>query len=216
MSIDEAKRFLELLSQKTQSGGFTPTQFNLAVQRAQMQLYERDYKVWQQTEEVTEAMSYFITSNAPFVVPTTGKLSYPAGYLHTVDVRRYYVPSSGNGVQIQCKEVKAADVGEIQISRLTPATLRFPKFVEYDLFWQFYPKNVGNVIIDYFRQPTNPVWGFTIVNGRDVYNPATSTQFEFPDFSHNEIMGVACGYLGINIRDAELLQFAQMFKQENA
>jgi len=216
MTIDEAKRFLELLSQKTQSGGFSPAQFNLSADRAQMQLFERDFKSWQANEDVTEALSYFMDDDVPFAVPADGKVLYPSNYTHTVDVRRYYVASSGSGTMIPCQEVKAADVGEILISQLRPPTLRFPKFVEYDSHWQFYPKNVGTVIIDYFRRPSTPLWAFTIVNGRPVYDAANSVQFEFPDFAHNEIVGIMCSHLGINIRETQLQEFAEMFKQQNA
>ena len=213
MTIDEAKRFLELLSQKTQSGGFTPEQFNLAADRAQMQLLEKDYKLWQTSKELTEAISDFVEDDVPFAVPVaTGKVNYPSNFMHTVDVRRYYAQRQ---TQIPCEEVRGKDVGEMMISQLNQATLRFPKYVERDLHWQFYPKDVGNIIIDYIRRPTVPVWGYTMQNGRAVYNPSTSTQFEFPDFAHNEIVGIMCSYLSINIREGMLMEYAEMFKEQN-
>jgi hypothetical protein len=215
MTIDEAKRFLELLANKSQSGGFTPQQFNLAADRAQMQLYERNYKIWQDSEEITEAMSVFMQDNMPFAVASSGELAYPSDYVHTIDVRRYYVSTSGQGTFAPCVEVKASDIGEILFSQLRAPTLTYPKYVEYDNHWQFYPKNVGFVHIDYFRRPATPNWAYTITNGRPLYNPNASTQFEFPDFTHNEIVGIMSSYLGINIREGQLLEYAELFKEQN-
>jgi hypothetical protein len=56
-------------------------------------------------------------------------------------------------------------------------------------------------------------WGYTIVNGRPVYSEALSTQPEWNDTDMNEIIYLALSYIGLNIKDGDVAQFANQKTQ---
>ena len=68
--------------------------------------------------------------------------------------------------------------------------------------------------LDYFKTPPAPVWGYTTVNNRPVYDPATSTNFIWDSFALNEVAAAYLALIGVNLKDNELAAFAQMYKQE--
>ena len=67
--------------------------------------------------------------------------------------------------------------------------------------------------MDYFRTPVQPIWGYSIASSRPVYSSATSTDFEFSEYSTNEIAGIFLNLVGINLKDGELLQWSNEYKQ---
>lgn len=85
----------------------------------------------------------------------------------------------------------------------------------FDTYLQFYPADVGRVEFTYLRKPIDPVWNFTVVNGRPVYDPTTSVDLEAPDEAVDEIAMIALSLFGINIRDQELISFSEAQKAQN-
>jgi hypothetical protein len=57
------------------------------------------------------------------------------------------------------------------------------------------------------------VWGYTTVGGRPVYNAGTSVQPKWEDMDMNEIMYIALSYIGINLKDGDVSQFAEVKNQ---
>lgn len=212
MNINEAYTFLNFISNKNQSGTVTPSQFNQMATQAQLEFVEKDFKHFQETQEITDALGVF-SKQLKTSVASTGKLTFPSDYLHLTSVRHYYVFGSG-GKEVSVEEVENAEYGERTQSEVVPPTLRFPIFTEYDTFMQFEPKNIGLVTMDYLRVPANPVWGFTLVNSRPVYDANTSVDWELPVQCHNELIFMMASYLGINLRENELIQYAELQKQQ--
>lgn len=211
MNINEAYTFLNFISNKNQSGTVTPSQFNQMADRAQMEYFEKDYKYWQDTQDVTDALDVFLKSYATGV-PTNGRLAYPSDYLHVSSMRHYYAFINGTGKEVSVEEVTNAEYGERTQSEINVPTTRYPIYTDYATYMQFEPKNIGLITMDYFRQPTSPVWGFTLVSSRPVYDPTTSVDWELPNECHNELIFSMASYLGINLRETELAQYAEMQK----
>ena len=57
------------------------------------------------------------------------------------------------------------------------------------------------------------VWGYTTVSGRPVYNSGTSVQPLWKDMDMNEIIYIALSYIGVNLKDPDVSQFAQLKTQ---
>jgi hypothetical protein len=122
--------------------------------------------------------------------------------------------SASGGKEIPVEEVRNESWGDIQISALYEPTLRFPKYSEFSDNIRILPKNVGIVMMDYFKLPTAPVWGYTITNSRPVYNSSTSTNFDWDEFSFNNIAAIYLSLIGVNLKDGELAQFSELYKQQ--
>lgn len=210
MDINQAFTFLNFISNKNQSGSVSPSQFNQIADRAQMEFFEKDFRHWQQSQEVTDALGVFLKKLSTSV-PLTGKLVYPSDYIHFASSRHYYAQI---GKEVQVENVENSEYGVRVDSEVTPPSLRFPILTEYDTYMQVEPKDIGLISLDYFRQPSSPVWGYTTVNNRPIYNAATSVNWELPNETHNALVMMMCSYLGMNIREGELIQYSEMQKQQ--
>jgi hypothetical protein len=222
VNINTFKSFVEFVSNKNQIGGtVTVTQFNEIANRAQMAKFEADRNVFIATGEITKYLEFFL-KNTVKQVPPTGELPYPSDWQHTAAIRSYFIrrklnPATGRfdatSVEVQVKESKDKNWGEIQISSLLQPSQRFPKYNEFANEYRFLPKSIGTVYVDYFSTPVAPIWGYTTPNGRPLYNPATSTDFTWDDFAFNEIAMIYLQIIGCNLKDRELSAFSNDFQQ---
>lgn len=214
LNINDFKLYTEYLSNKVQVGNtLTIPQFNQLCFQSVMQVFEKDYQTFLMTEELSEFLRIYL-KNQVSSVPATGILPYPADYQHITSIRKYYVNAKGVGKMLQVEEIKNVEWGFIQMSSLREPTLRFPKYNEFDGVIRFLPMNLGIIEIDYIKTPDQPVWGYTTVSGRPVYDPLTSTNFEFQDYSTNIVAAVFLSLVGVNLKDSELERFAQQYKKE--
>ncbi len=99
-------------------------------------------------------------------------------------------------------------------SQLRPATLSSPIARDTNDGFNLFPYATQNGIFTYLRRPATPVLGFTQVGRVVTYNPNTSTQLEWTDSYINDLIARALKYLGLNMSDAELSQFAQVYEQQ--
>jgi len=113
--------------------------------------------------------------------------------------------------------VRDSEIGGITGSRIFSKHLSAMNKVIaafYSDYIQFYPTKVQTAILTYLRKPIDPVWAFTVSNGRPVYDAANSVDLEAPDEVANEIIMMAASYLGINLREPELIQYSEMLKNQ--
>lgn len=219
MDINEGYRFVQFLANQTQSGGIKPIDFNLASERAQIQLFYTERQKWQDTQIITDALSPFLIE-VPLNVPTNGRVVYPSDYAGTSSVRHTYflkssTASNPKAIYVDVDEMNDNAIGDVLSSQIVMPTKRYPRIAYYSGYMQIYPKDLGSITFTYLREPAKPVWGFTTINNNPVYNSSTSTDWEFLDQYHNAIVMIICEYLGINIREADLVSAAEQFKAEN-
>lgn len=214
VNINEFKLFTEYCANKVQIGGtLSPSQFNELSNRAQMVVFEKDRAIFLATQEISDFLSLFLKENITSV-PLTGMVSYPSDLEHTASIRSYYVRPDGASTEVAVQPVKNYDWGEIASSQVQTPTKRFPKYTEFAQQYRFLPFDIGTVMINYFKTPVAPVWGYTTPSGRPVYDPATSTDFEFDSFAFNNVSAVFLQLIGVNLKDGDIASFAQMFTME--
>jgi hypothetical protein len=214
-NIDEFKRFVEFVTNKVQSGNtVTPTQFNEVANRAQMAVFERDYKRFLQDDTITDFLSYFL-KNSTIIVNSAGQGNYPSDFQHTSSMRHYYVRPGEISAEVPVIEENNFDFGRLQISQLFKPDARFPKYSCFSTHFRFLPRDLGIATLDYFATPVKPFWAYTVANNAAVYSPSGSTDFEWDDFATNEVAAVYLAFIGVNLKDAELSNFAEMFKGQS-
>lgn len=221
-----------------------PIDFNLALQRAYvewvMSKYGNDNEYtlgreiprisWQKTQKNTDDLRFLLVTKM-FSVPSTGKFIIPNGtsvkdvsntivpkYMHLSSIRSMYVKlCDGEYQQLETNVdiVRDNEVGSKLGSNIVNPTKKYPMASIQDTFIQFYPKNIGFVTMSYLKQPTLPVWGYTGgVTTPPVYDSTTSVQLESPEETHNDIVVRILRYLGISIREPQLIQYSQAMKME--
>jgi len=211
VNVNTFKSTAEFIMNKTQSGNtVTPNQFPLIANQAQLVPYEEDRLVFLRTGESSDYLDWFLKNTIINPSSLTGYAPYPSDFQHTAGVRAYY-----NGIERPVELVENKAWGEVQASELMAPTNLFPKYTEFLSEYRFLPRNIGIVMLDYWKKPVVPVWAYTIVNNVPVYNPVGSVDFEWEAFSFNRVLSVYLQLCGCNLKDAQLSQFANEFKQEN-
>jgi len=246
MNINEFRDFVLFVAKKAQSGANpTPSQFNLAVQRAfyewLMSRYGNPQQYspkapfpkmgFQETQKISDDLGFLITRKE-FNVAQDGKLSYPDGvnvkdvnsavapkYLHASSMRSTYGYKDSSGAvqskSVDIKAIKDFELGNTLASSIVTPTSRYPVYAFYDTYMQFHPKDIQRVEFTYLREPTKPVWAYTLdANNRPVYDSANSVDIESGEESMNEIAFNTLAFLGVSIRDQFLVQASETFNAQ--
>ena len=67
----------------------------------------------------------------------------------------------------------------------------------------------------YIKKPATPVYAYTTVSGRPVYDSGGSTQHEFQNMAEIDFMQDIIRFVAPHLKDADLLQFSSVVKQEH-
>lgn len=234
INIDEHKRFVLFLANKAQSGSNpTISNLNLATERAYWEWIMERYGnpntyvpgqpipriAYQETQKITDDLKHLITKPTPIQVDKNGRANYPSDYLH-VSSMRYKYKKQLNGCdsvitrEVDVENYKDAEIGKVKASQVTPPTHRYPYYAFYDTYMEFEPKDLGQVTMTYLREPKTPKWEYTTVNGRPVYDDVNSVDIEAPKEAMNEIAMRTLSFLGIHIREPQLIQYAETLKAQ--
>lgn len=243
INIDSFRQFLFYVANKSQSGtSLSPDEFNIIVPRAyQRWVYDRygNSKMYQQGRPLpTRSIDLtqgniddlrFLKENEIFPL-TDGKMALPNGttvtnranvvvpeYMHATALKTIFSVQTGKTVTDVERTVKVLRDDELTdrlSSQLLPPATKHPVANFENDSIQFYPKTIQFVEISYLRQPPPPVWAFTTVNGRPVYDAANSTNIEAPEEAENEIAMAALSFMGIHAREAELFQYAEQMQAQ--
>lgn len=210
VNINSFKVFVEAIQNKNQAGNtITPAQFNSFAHQAQMQVFEKDRLIFLKTGDSSDFIDYFLKSIIVSPNYSTGYLSYPLDFQHTAGVRSYY-----NGKERPVELIENKAWGEVQASELMMPTKIFPKYTEFSGEYRFLPRDIGIVMLDYWKEPVKPVWAYTIVNNVPTYNPSASVDFEWGAFALNAVASVYLQLCGVNLKDVELSNFSSQFQKE--
>ena len=244
VNIDEFKRFVEFISNKSGMGGYvSPDEFNLNAQRAVMEYtmkrygnvheyqpgrpiprisYEKTQKVIDDLRHLKEVRRIPVTSGE-FAIPNNVELDALGAvmpeYLHlsTITYTKLLNRDCENGVEIRKRAVDVVKDDELANrldSSLVPPTATYPIANIQNSYVRVYPETIKEVEVVYLRQPNVPNWGFTVVSNRFVYDASSSVDLDIPKEAMNEVAMMFLSYLGLRIRENQLVQYAEMQKSK--
>ena len=72
-----------------------------------------------------------------------------------------------------------------------------------------FPEYISEIAVNYYLYDNEPKWDYVTVAGKPVYNSVNSTQFRISSRVHGELVVKILEYLGVTIREADLVQYAQ-------
>lgn len=236
ININELYKFVQFISNKEQSGYIKPSEFNMAVDRAQMQLFMERYNnpaeyqpgrpvprvTYQQTQKISDDLKPFIRRT--FVTLTNGRMLWTDldDYMHLSSVRAEFESTNNcGGTDIVKKGVRIVDDSELSHfldSAILKPTGRYPVAAIYDGFLQIYPEDITEIEVTYLTRPNRPAdgqfWKYTAVNGLPNFDLINSTNLNWSDELFNEIAIRILSFIGINLREVNLSQYAEMKKQQ--
>ena len=232
MNVNDMYRICQFAINKAQNGYLTPSEFNLIINQAQISYQDyllgefQQYQYgraqarvsYSQNEDIRQRLTPLIlqTTLAPNI--STGVAAYPTNFLQ-VDAMW-----ESDGLH-RIRFVPQDSLYSYYNSEIDPIASNPIYLLQKDQF-QFYPKNIidisGNPIISYVISAPDIIWGYTIVDGRPVYNPATyspgppptgSQQPVWYDVDILEIITRALKLIGLNLQDGMVEQYANQVTQ---
>ena len=180
------------------------------------------------TERVIEDLRHLKEDRSFFIDPATGRVSLPDGVLtdsdgDTAPLWMYfirldfeYVNTSSNSVLTARRPVSMKNSNQSSKARnslIAPPTKKYPIAEQMSDYIQVDPYNIRKIFLTYLRQPLTPLWAFTTVNNRPVYDSANSTDIDVPYLNKNDIAMIYLKYQGIHLNDTELANFATQMQQ---
>jgi hypothetical protein len=223
MTIDQVYKFVDFIIKKSNSGGYlTPDEFNLIINRAQIQYFNKlygnqnDYRydrpvpkiAYAITEKISNSLSPFLSDSTALVIDGNGQVNIPSDLFQTVSITHTI-----DNIEYEITRVEQDRIANNLSSYYDAPTSDFPIYSQLRTKFQFYPKNLATASLFYLKKPTDMVWGYTTVSGRPVYNSGTSVQPLWKDMDINEIIYIALSYIGVNLKDGDVSQFAQLKTQ---
>ncbi len=207
--ISDIHEFIDFLTGKGQTGYHTPEEKDNAIHVASRTLFDEKKKVFELTREITNDLLPFLTDPTTLSLNGSGIATKPTNL-------KYLVALTAGASEKKVDEVDKAMLPDRRNSPLCPPSADYPICTFYNSTIQFYPVNITNVKITYLKEPVKPVWAYTIdeESERVVYDDDASVDIEWGEENHNEIIIKTMDYLGINLREGDLLSFSQMKKQD--
>lgn len=214
ISVDRVYQTVQKILNKEQRGYFPPIEFNLFATNAQIEIFENYFFELGRataTYGMRDTMYENIPDNIfeklePFTVAATIGLTAGAGELPDDLYRLETILSRNIPVEFKLHE----EIGILQRSPLTMATVASPYYTRVDNDITVYPATLTNAVIHYIKNLTTaPQWAYMNVGGRPVYNAAGSTNFELHSSEEPELVAKIASYAGVAVRAGDVMQFAQ-------
>ncbi len=208
----------------------TPTRFNELIKVVNIELFRNKYGLPEEyqpgrpvpleyvdvTLKNTDDLKAFRVPlvNTPVVA---GVLPWPVNYAHRDTILYNFTKTINSVATILPREVEILREGPMAERRgnytKRPTTQNPCGVVRLDGI-HIYPTTITLVDFYYFRFPVDPVFGYTEADGYITEDAATSTQFEFTKDEHITLARMICSYIGINLREGDILNYAQLKLKE--
>ena len=239
MTIDEIYRLVQTFANKEQRGFITPSNFNLLAKQAELELINKRLDVLQNKSQAKKMSGLIEESLTPEMAEqdlasfltlkkyTTSSVLVSSGYSeseitidsNTVLIKEIFIlPDENLGINsnIPLEIVKPEDINKILRSSLVKPSIDYPvglmsgSVSSRNLKIKIFPDNIKRVMVyGYMIPSTSPNWFYVTVAGKPVHDPSNSTQFKLPSRTHGEIVVKILEYLGVNLRESSLVEYAQ-------
>lgn len=234
MTIKETHDFIQFVLNKETGGYVTPSEIDMALDRAQMEKFTELFGKVQEyqpgrpiprvaygvTMRVHEDLSPFKRSFSLTTTAGEGKVSLTGisvanealDILHVVSMDINY---EGNPYGV--KFLTESEVANRRRSFINPPSESNPIGVVSKDSIQLYPLDralatTTNVLV----RPKKPLFSFTQEGRVITHDPATSQDLEWREDAVNDVISRALRYLGVNLSDVEVSSFAGQKTVEGA
>lgn len=176
-----------------------------ALDTAQMEKFEDDFKAYGATQELRDSLHPFKVIKR-FTSASDGSVAFEDNYLHFLDGLYTVTGSTVNRVVFVSEDEKAFAL----TSQLRPVTTSNPIAEGTSTGFQLYPQSTQTGFYSYLKRPTTPVLTFTQSGRTLTYDSAASTQLEWGDGYVNNIIARALAYFGVYMDEGKIIEFSQL------
>lgn len=240
-SVREVYNALNDLANKDERGFVTPTEFNSFAPIAQMNIFNKLFDELTAAEnmrrrnidpardksrikQIKEDLGVFAKTET--VTKTNGVFARPDDFARLINVK------TGGDILLGVNNSVMADViydeeklDRVLLSTLSAPTVSRPVVLMSDDF-EVFPTSVSKIKVRYYKQPEGldptsnartvslPKFGFTLSNGKEAYDGATSVDFELPEHYTSELVFELGKLVGVNLRDADVYNYSNAESQK--
>ena len=158
----------------------------------------------------------FLRSRVSAQVVSSGIVAYPATYFG-FDAMRYGYQRQVDGVAtVLWKPVEplSEDQYSDRAGNWTKnPTTKNPICVFRNDGIHVYPSSITQVDFSYVRYPVDPIFDYVQETGY-ITEGSSPTEYEWPKHLHRDLTMIILGYIGINIREQQLEQYAEQHKAQ--
>jgi len=205
------------IANKEQRGYITPQEFNTLANQAQLDIFEQYFYDLNQflrlpgndtihadpVDMLEEKIEKFSIFNAP---ATNANLDV----LQVYRLGAVFARVSINNVTqiIEAQHMSHSELRQYLSSPLTAPAKTRPMYTIDNNSIVMHGDGVDGTNINYIRKPVDVYWGYTMINGEALYNPASSINFELHASEETELVLKILSLAGVVIRDPQLYQIA--------
>ena len=185
---------------KARNGYVSPEDVSRALDMSQQAIFQKYVALLREGSQMADEA--LIPFNKKVVVASdpSGLISYPNDFGFLTQL---YKPT--NGEYIIVEQMLHSELEYYTGSVLDPVSLFKPKCVVEGTGIQLYPRKPNTVELHYLSRPQQPVIGYTVTGNEAIYDPGASTQLEFNPNYWTEILQGALAYVGLNLKDQQLV-----------
>lgn len=226
MTLFEMYNLVRFIGNKDFDGNIiTPTRFNELIKVVNIELFRNKYGLPEEyqpgrpvpleyvdvTLKNTDDLKAFRVSlvNTPVVA---GVLPFPANYAHRDTIVYNFTKTINSVATVLPREVEMLREGQMAERRgnytKRPTTQNPCGVVRLDGIY-IYPTTITLVDFYYFRFPVDPIFGYVEADGYVTEDASASTQFEWTKDEHIVLTRMILSYIGINLRENEVIAYAE-------
>lgn len=190
---------------KGQTGYFSPTDIDEEVYTEMLNIWRKHVREFQVSRIVGVILNPFIQPESVTPNSVTGIAALTNAYHYPIAIS---VVSSGKTV----REVDHARWHQMVNHSIEFPTADYPicRFENKTIVAA--PASIGQLQILHIRKPVKPVYAYTIVSDRYVYDDVNSVDVEFDQMMHDDIMMRVLENLGVPMREEFTVRVAQQNK----
>jgi hypothetical protein len=196
---------IRLYINQGQSQYFSPNEVMTALNRAQIDKYRAEFKLFEESQKITDAMRNFKTT-ADLEITAQKLFTLPTNYFNVVNISALTPdPLSTEEVPLEDLEYsgKIYTDGEwlgAKESELLPPEIEHLKARIINGSVQVLPKTVTKIRLYYLKKPVDCFYDYQIVNNQITYVELSSIDTEYPETEHTDLILRSMKYLGITMK----------------
>lgn len=168
------------------------------------------------TQKITDDLRRFKVemgdTEAPLMV-VNGRAQIPANYYYGSSFLYKYV----RNYTIKYKKVEVLNdkqLDERLASTIIYPTLKNPVVNFQSDYLRVFPRQIQYLDFTYLRRPVTPIIKTITLNGVAAYDEANSVELEWDDINKIDILHIALGDMGIEMKKPEVLQYSELHKSQ--
>ena len=234
VSVQYVKERVDTLASVGQAGYDTTQEFNLGLKSAQTTMFEYYVKQFRATQRIHDALRPFEVSVNLTLTPAldTSTTPLPSNYGHELEVSYRKVINNCDPPII--RRVPSVEMYAHEEAYTVNDPVRKPSLAKNIIRHTYknglihvYPKELTNIDYKYLRLPIVPLntsglpnWYVTIINitptdDSEAYDPVNSTDLEWPEQEGENFVDLLLFYLGVQIKDNPIVEYARLKQKEN-